>query len=164
VDMNYVRYDDIKDLDNIVPIYSKTTKLGELSLNLKHPYFGTGELTPLGTSEAAKNIRKAISHLMPREMIVNTLGEELAVEAGSHCPDGSREHDIELKPYTYSLEQAKQLMEKAGFSFEQSTSTSTTTTSELTTQTKRTATVIIFINLLGLSVVASIFRKKWRNN
>ncbi|MCE7749019.1 MAG: hypothetical protein GPJ51_11515, partial [Candidatus Heimdallarchaeota archaeon] len=33
----------------------------EMAINLKHPVFGTGELTPVGTPAAAKAVRKAIS-------------------------------------------------------------------------------------------------------
>ncbi|MHA1219640.1 MAG: ABC transporter substrate-binding protein, partial [Candidatus Heimdallarchaeaceae archaeon] len=32
----------------------------EMSINMKHPVFGTGELTPVGTPAAAKAVRKAI--------------------------------------------------------------------------------------------------------
>ena len=51
----------------------------EQGFNMKHPVFGTGVNTPLGkkdpskAAEAARHVRKAISHLIPRNIIVNDL-------------------------------------------------------------------------------------------
>ena len=59
--------------------------------NLMHPIFGTGVNTPLGRSdpsdsskakEAAKLVRRAISHIIPREAIVNELYQGLGTPVG----------------------------------------------------------------------------------
>ncbi|MHA2407360.1 MAG: ABC transporter substrate-binding protein, partial [Candidatus Ranarchaeia archaeon] len=51
----------------------------ELGFNMEHPILGTGVDTPLGqedptrAAEAAKYVRQAISHLIPRENIIDTI-------------------------------------------------------------------------------------------
>ena len=51
----------------------------ELGFNMKHPVFGTGVDTPLGkqdpsrAAEAARYVRQAISHLIPREQIISQI-------------------------------------------------------------------------------------------
>ena len=66
IDIMDWRYDTVlTDFEGISGIEGKTASRGvhqELSINMKHPILGTGELTPVGTSEAATKIRKAISH------------------------------------------------------------------------------------------------------
>ena len=58
---------------------STSYKWQHICYNLRHPVFGTGVDTPLGkqdpsrAAEAAAYIRKAISHAMPREQIVNEI-------------------------------------------------------------------------------------------
>jgi len=87
----------------------------ELGLNMKHPVFGTGELTPVGTPEAAKAVRKAISHAIPRDQIVDEIYEGVA------SPGASIIHNIflglfeGLEPYAYDLDLAVEYMEDAGF-------------------------------------------------
>src|SRR5208337_4778959 len=57
------------------------TELGwqEMGFNMNNPIFGTGTATPAGQSNpsnaagAARDIRKAISHMIPRDLIVSSL-------------------------------------------------------------------------------------------
>jgi len=58
-----------------------------MSVNMKHPVIGTGELTPLGTPLAAKYLRKAISHACPREVIVDQILDGLGAPATTAIPD-----------------------------------------------------------------------------
>ncbi len=83
---------------------------------MKHPIMGTGELTPFGTTEAAKNIRKAISHAIPRQQIVDEILECLGAPGITPIPDSCIGFDSSLKPYKYDLDLAKDYIEKAGFS------------------------------------------------
>ena len=87
----------------------------EMSINMLHPYMGTGELTPLGTPEAAKYIRKAISHACPREIIVEQILEGLGAPATTAIPDSVVGYDDSLEPYVYDLDTAREYMEMAGF-------------------------------------------------
>jgi len=67
----------------------------ELQFNLRHPIWGTGTDTPLGKSdpskaaEAARDVRDAVSHLIPRQLIVDSLlgglGTPLAGPFGPAC-------------------------------------------------------------------------------
>ncbi|GAI90487.1 unnamed protein product, partial [marine sediment metagenome] len=75
MDYNYYPYNNPDDYNSYVKsVLVKYPATSELIINLKHPIIGTGELTPKGTAEAAKNIRKAISHAIPREEIVEGYG------------------------------------------------------------------------------------------
>ncbi len=96
--------------------------LQELGLNMLHPVFGTGEDTPLGKSdpsraaEAARYVRQAISHLVPRQEIIDT------ILAGYGTPGVTTPittltfgYDSSLQPYSYDLEMAKSLLAAAGY-------------------------------------------------
>ncbi|MHA1219599.1 MAG: ABC transporter substrate-binding protein [Candidatus Heimdallarchaeaceae archaeon] len=87
----------------------------ELALNMKHPVFGTGELTPVGTPAAAKSVRKAISHAIPRDVIVDQIYEGLASPGVSPIPKHCIGFDGTLEPYAYDLDLAVDYMEDAGF-------------------------------------------------
>lgn len=102
----------------------KAPELGwqEQGFNVKHPVFGTGVDTPLGKSnpsqaaEAARHVRKAISHLIPREQIVNQLlggsGYPVATWAG---PGWGVWYDPDLKPDSFDLNVAADELRAAGY-------------------------------------------------
>ncbi len=83
----------------------------ELGLNMKHPVFGTGELTPVGTSESAINIRKGISHAIPRHDIIM---DDLAIGIPGVAPYPMYRWD-ELVEYSYNLGLARSYLEMAGY-------------------------------------------------
>jgi len=87
----------------------------EMAINGKHPVFGTGELTPVGTPAAAKAVRKAISHSVPRDVIVAEILEGLGAPGVTSCPIVSVAYDDTLLPYAYDLDLAIEYMEEAGF-------------------------------------------------
>ncbi|MCG3255973.1 MAG: hypothetical protein H7646_07875 [Candidatus Heimdallarchaeota archaeon] len=93
----------------------KSLKNQELALNMKHPIFGTGELTPVGTPAAAKAVRKAISHAIPRDVIVDYIYEGLAYPGVSPVPKGCIGFDQSLEPYAYDLDLAIEHMQDAGY-------------------------------------------------
>ncbi|MCG3256105.1 MAG: hypothetical protein KAU62_08485, partial [Candidatus Heimdallarchaeota archaeon] len=99
----------------------------EMAINLKHPVFGTGELTPVGTPAAAKAIRKAISHSVPRDVIVAEILEGLGAPGVTSCPIVSVAFDPTLEPYSYDLDLAIEYMEDAGFEVYTTPTTPTTT-------------------------------------
>jgi ABC-type transport system substrate-binding protein len=94
----------------------------EQGFNMKHPVLGTGVDTPLGKSdptkaaEAARHVRKAISHLIPRDQIVNDLlagaGYPLASFLG---PGWGLWYDSDLKPDTYDIAAAANELRQAGY-------------------------------------------------
>jgi len=103
----------------------RTTAYSELTINMLHPILGTGELTPLGTAEAANNIRKAISHSINREQLVEEVLDGVGKLGVVPFPELSIGFDTSLAPYSYNIILAKSLMEEAGYSFEQTTPVNT---------------------------------------
>ena len=82
---------------------------------MKHPIMGTGELTPLESKEGAKLIRKAISHAIPRDSIIEHLFEGIAAPGTSPVADSCVGYNESMEPYVYDLELAIDLMEQAGY-------------------------------------------------
>jgi ABC-type transport system substrate-binding protein len=94
----------------------------ELGVNMKHPILGTGVDTPLGkqdptrAAEAARYVRQAISHLIPRQDIINNILAGYGVP-GVTTPITTLTsgYDPDLKPYTYDIQMAKSLLAAAGY-------------------------------------------------
>jgi len=95
----------------------------ELAFNCLHPYLGTGELCPISSPESGKNIRKAISTMIPRTTIVEEIMNGLAVEGSTGCPNVAIGYDDTIGFYPYSIDLAQQYMEAAGFVYVFPTST-----------------------------------------
>ncbi|MBN1330785.1 MAG: hypothetical protein JXA54_15035, partial [Candidatus Heimdallarchaeota archaeon] len=95
----------------------------EMAFNCLHPYLGTGELCPISDLESGKNIRKAISSMIPRETIVDEIMNGLAAPGSTGCPNVAVGYDETIGYYPYSIDLAKQYMEDAGFVFVYSTVT-----------------------------------------
>jgi len=102
----------------------------EIGVNNRHPVLGTGEDTPLGREDpskaalAARYIRQAISHSVPRELLIQELlngygsaGITVPVignhKTGFAVTEG---FNTDLKPYTYNLTRARELLQRAGYS------------------------------------------------
>jgi peptide/nickel transport system substrate-binding protein len=102
----------------------KHAQLGwqEQGFNLRHPVFGTGVATPLGKSDpskaaaAALHVRTAISHLIPRQQIVDQLlgglGEALATNVGAGWGIWQ---NTNLKPDSFDLNVAADELRAAGY-------------------------------------------------
>jgi ABC-type transport system substrate-binding protein len=94
----------------------------ELGVNMQHPILGTGVDTPLGqqdssrAAEAARYVRQALSHLIPRQNIIDTIldgyGKPGVTTAITAVTAG---YDASLEPYSYDLELAKSLLAAAGY-------------------------------------------------
>ncbi|UJG44234.1 MAG: ABC transporter substrate-binding protein [Candidatus Heimdallarchaeum endolithica] len=126
----------------------RTTGYAELTINMFHPILGTGELTPLGTAEAANNVRRAISHSINREQIIEEVLEGLGKPGVVPFSELCIGFDTTLTPYSYNITLAKSLMEEAGYSFEQTTP-------------EETAYSLAFIlSLLGVTIAISKKTKK----
>jgi ABC-type transport system substrate-binding protein len=94
----------------------------ELGFNMQHPILGTGVDTPLGkqdpsrAAEAARYVRQAISHLVPRQDIIDTLlagyGSPGVTTPITRVTAG---FDTSLQPYAYDVTLAKSLLAAAGY-------------------------------------------------
>jgi ABC-type transport system substrate-binding protein len=94
----------------------------ELGFNMKHPIFGTGVDTPLGqqdpskAAEAARYVRQAISHLIPRQSIIDTILDGYGTPAiTTPITTLTAGYDTSLKPYSYDIQMAKSLLAAAGY-------------------------------------------------
>lgn len=87
----------------------------EMAINMYHPYIGTGELCPIAGTESGKHIRKAISHMIPREIICEEILEGLGIPGVTHWPKASVGFDEDLPYYEYSVNLALEHMKAAGF-------------------------------------------------
>ena len=112
----YPIWDDFNEI-GINGILARETKHQELSINLRHPVLGTGELTPVGTEEAARKIRQAISCCIPRQYIVENITNDMSFPGIIPLPDSCADFDSSLTQYPYDISLAKLLMEQAGYNF-----------------------------------------------
>jgi ABC-type transport system substrate-binding protein len=96
--------------------------LQELGVNMKHPILGTGVDTPLGkedpskAAEAARYVRQAISHLVPREEIIESILDGYGTP-GITTPVTTLTagFDTSLTAYSFDIEEAKTLLAMAGY-------------------------------------------------
>ena len=87
----------------------------EMAFNTLHPIFGTGELCPISSPESGKHLRKAMSHIIPRQMIIDEIVRGLATPGITPWPPGTIGADETLKPYEYNRTLALRHMELAGY-------------------------------------------------
>ncbi|MCG3215619.1 MAG: hypothetical protein KAS63_02815 [Candidatus Heimdallarchaeota archaeon] len=140
---------DFEGVSGIEGVLIKDPAHQEMAMNMKHPVMGTGELTPVGTSDAAKGIRKAISHAVPRQTIVDEIIEGLGALGVVPCPDASPAFDDTLVAYAYDLDLAIDYVEAAGY------------TVEVPVTTPTGIAGLVFISFLGLASILAFrrFRK-----
>jgi len=125
------------DMDNVREVFVGDPSTQEMSFNFNNDFLN-GEATPLGISdptqadEAGKSVRKAISHMVPRQKIVDEIMEGLAAPANMLMPSvcqgwgGYDKHPVR----EYSIETAKNLMEEAGYDYTSDVDLSAEITSE----------------------------------
>jgi len=97
--------------------YELVNALGsqEIAFNCLHPIIGTGEMCPISSPESGKYIRKAISHLIPRNYIVADFFNGLASPGVTPYPRGAVGFDESLEPLEYSKYAALYYMGLAGY-------------------------------------------------
>ena len=127
MDSNYqFNQDDItalKGLGATVAIATDpSTGWQEMGANMNHPIIGTGTGTPLGQSDpskaafAARLVRKAISYLIPRQFIINSLLQgigKIGITQFCSCYSAYYPSDVQADPYDPT--QAKSFLAAAGF-------------------------------------------------
>lgn len=107
------------ELNNTVDLLVPGLSHQEFSLNHLHPYFGTGEnLTVDDKVEGAKDVRKAISHIVDNDFAANDVMEGLARPLATIVPPSSFGWNSDIIHREFSVEKAKELMEQAGFNFD----------------------------------------------
>jgi ABC-type transport system substrate-binding protein len=121
----------------------------ELAINFKHPVIGSGELTPLGTEEAARYTRKAISHVIPRDSIIDEFLDGVGSPGIIPMLPSAVGFNQSLQPYEYNVTLAKEYMEKAGFEYIEITPTPT-----------ETNFMILLVMVIGLTTFSLNRRKR----
>lgn len=125
LDYNFNFQRDVDTLKSIGANIITAPELGwqEQGFNMRHPVFGTGVDTPLGKSdpskaaEAARHVRKAISHLIPRDQIVRDLLAGSAYPLATNVGPGWGDlYDPSIKPDTYDINAAAAELRVAGYS------------------------------------------------
>ncbi|MHA1124045.1 MAG: ABC transporter substrate-binding protein [Candidatus Heimdallarchaeota archaeon] len=92
----------------------KTFGFDEMSVNHNHPYIGTGELCPIAGAASARHIRKAISHMIPRETIISNGFSSRAVPGIIPMGEAQAGFNNSLTFYEYNLTKALWHMRQAG--------------------------------------------------
>ncbi len=108
-----------------------------LAFNMRHPILGTGVDTPAGkadptkAAEAARNIRKAIDYLIPRDLIIRNLLAGIGEPGTVPLLPGQAYFDHSLQARPFSLEQASKLFGAAGYAVKTNPITATPQIPEL---------------------------------
>ena len=139
---------DFEGVAGIEGVLIKDPSHQEIGVNMRHPILGTGELTPVGTADAAKAIRKAISHAVPRETIVSEILEGLGAPGVIPCPDAVVGFDDSLEFYAYDLDLAIDYIEAAGY------------TVIVPVPTTTGIAGLVFLSFLGLAAIAGFKKYK----
>ncbi|MFW9921852.1 MAG: ABC transporter substrate-binding protein [Candidatus Thorarchaeota archaeon] len=87
----------------------------EMAVNCLHPWIGTGELCPISSEESGRQIRQAMSHIIPREIIVEEILNGLGSPGITPCSPITVGFDDTLNPYEYNINEALIHMAYAGF-------------------------------------------------
>ena len=94
----------------------------ETTLNMVSPIWGTGTATPLGESNpsmataAARDIRDAMSHLIPRQYIIQNLLQGIgSIGITQFCTCFAFAYPKSVQPDTFDPTLAKQLLADAGY-------------------------------------------------
>jgi ABC-type transport system substrate-binding protein len=96
-------------------------KTETLVINMDHPILGTGIDTPLGVEDpskaedAARYVRQAISHIIPREYILDEFLKGVGLIGTTLWPPMALDYDDTLIPHKYNITIARGLMEMAGY-------------------------------------------------
>ncbi|MHA2250471.1 MAG: ABC transporter substrate-binding protein [Candidatus Kariarchaeaceae archaeon] len=109
--------------ENVSIVYLPLSGWQEISVNHLHPVFGTGLDIPngIGISDnddvQALLVRKALSHIVNREKIVNEILEGGGRAAASSIGPGLIGFDDTLEPRNYSIATARNYMQMAGYDY-----------------------------------------------
>ncbi|MHA1953580.1 MAG: ABC transporter substrate-binding protein [Candidatus Heimdallarchaeaceae archaeon] len=115
IDSKYnLKDSDFENIEDLIHVYSKSFYTEIMAINFVHPFLGTGELTPVGTPEAAKWLRKGISHAIPRQYISDELIDGKAVPGVTSVPEGCVEFCEDLEHYRFDIDLVIDYMQDSG--------------------------------------------------
>jgi ABC-type transport system substrate-binding protein len=126
VDMLDPGYQMQENITTIEPDWGKVLLLEgmgrqEAGYNMRHPVFGSGIDTPLGTSnpsraaEAARYVRIAFDYAIPRQLIIDNLLVGFGQPGATPIFPTQLYHNSSILSRSYDLSKAKEYLEKAGY-------------------------------------------------
>ncbi|UCE15318.1 MAG: hypothetical protein JSV12_05400 [Candidatus Bathyarchaeota archaeon] len=124
LDPQYQIQVDVPDIEGSTwgkVLLNKGTGVQEVGYNHQHPILGTGVDTPLGQSdssraaEAARYVRIAIDHAIPRQLIIDNLVAGYGEPAAVHWLPANPFYNASITPRQYNLTLAREYLELAGY-------------------------------------------------
>ncbi|MFV2016035.1 MAG: ABC transporter substrate-binding protein, partial [Candidatus Heimdallarchaeota archaeon] len=120
LDSQYVPgINELANIDGVTEEFVNDLSSQQIALNHLNPYYGTGEKIPGNNGQPnyddALSVRKAMSHIVDRQFIVNEMMEGLATPATTIMPSGAIGWDTTIVPRNFSIATARNYMEMAGF-------------------------------------------------
>jgi len=167
VDTNfYVQIDEVP-VNSTYQLVS-TGSCQEMAFNCLHPIIGTGELCPIADPASGIHIRKAISHMIPRNTIAEYIYDGLGLPGVTGWSPTSIGFDSTLEPFEYNITLAMNHMRAAGYVYPGDNTTISPTPTSPTSPTTIVlgiafGSVISIIALAG-SIIVIIRYKKQRIN
>ncbi|MBD3193189.1 MAG: hypothetical protein GF308_21325 [Candidatus Heimdallarchaeota archaeon] len=161
VDTNFgITPSDYNSIAGLAPQIVKSTKVQEISVNMIHPYLGTGSACPIPGVDSAKSIRKAICNAIPRQDIINNLLDGLGGIGVAPCPEGCIGFNADILPCGFSIVAAKDHMRAAGFVYPENTATTSPTDTpsptETSTETSTPTSTVISSGLIGITLTTTM--------
>jgi len=133
VDILDYNYQMQKDVPTIETSWGKAFVLEgagrqEMGFNMKHPILGTGKGTPLGTAEAARNVRLAIDYAIPRQLIIDNLLDGWGLPGVTSALPTQLYYNASITARPYDLNKAREHLRAAGYTVPGPTTPTTTLT------------------------------------
>jgi len=111
----YLSYYYNFDIPGVRATVVDDTGTREIAINQEHPYLETSELCQIAGKESAKHIRKAISHIIPRQSVIYDVYDGFGTPGVTQFPIVGIGFSRDLDYYKQDLNLAKYHMAMAGF-------------------------------------------------
>ncbi len=115
VDYGFFTYPEEFDIPNLQMKRALNFRSEEIVVNMEHPYIGSGALCVIASPNSGKHLRKAISHGIPRNHIIETTIDGFAEPGITPWPTSNVYADENLVLYEYSRVHILHGLEQAGF-------------------------------------------------
>ncbi|NHJ49923.1 MAG: hypothetical protein FK733_19175 [Asgard group archaeon] len=106
---------DIEDINSNSSYSLVEEGYQELAINQEHPYIGTGSSCPIAGPQSAIYVRKAMSHAIPRQAIIEDALDGLGIPGINNWMVNSLHYNDSYSAYEYNLTKAKEYLLLAGF-------------------------------------------------
>jgi ABC-type transport system substrate-binding protein len=117
LDPNYHMQKDVPTIESSWGVVYDLVGAGrqEMAFNMRHPIWGTGTATPVGTAEAARHMRLAVDYSIPRQLIIDNLLDGYGTPGVTPCLPTQLYYNASIPVRPYDLAAAKQQLALAGY-------------------------------------------------